>query len=99
MPYLVEHVRYTLLCDCCGRVEKRDLDASQETQGTHGWSEIRTPWRSYICCPTCQDSVQAILDKKEREEKAAQALNEETCAHDYRRSGFAMRCRICQRCQ
>lgn len=64
MPYSVQHVRFTLECDACGLVERRDLEASQEAEGTAGWSDVRTSWRTYFCCPGCLKAVGAILSKK-----------------------------------
>jgi uncharacterized Zn finger protein len=95
MAYSVQHVRFTLECAACGLVEKRDLDASKEAEGTHGWSEVRTRWRSYFCCPGCLKDLGAVLNKKSLAEQEATKAAEADCAHDYRSRGFLMQCAKC----
>lgn len=102
MPYSVEHVRFTLECDACGLTEKRDLDdvgqrKDFERDGIAGWTEIRTSWQSYFCCPACAASVGSILSKREREVQAAKDLVESNCEHDYHPSGLLARCWKCKK--
>jgi hypothetical protein len=99
MSYSVQHVRFTLECDACGNLEKRDLDADSE-EGTRGWGEItmRTPTgRSAFCCPSCAEMVEAILTKKARAELDAKAKREAECVHDYQSRGLLSQCTKCQR--
>jgi len=102
MAYFVEHVRFTLECDACGRVEKRDLDnpeqrADFERDGMDGWGEIRTSRQSCFCCPACVQSVTAVLGKRDRERQAAKDLAEAQCAHDYQQRGLLVQCTKCKR--
>lgn len=99
MSYSVEHVRYTLECDCCGHTEKRDLDARPNQElGTKGWGGVQVTNRSsHFCCPVCLEAVNAILNRREREEEAAHAAKEAACEHDYGQRGLLMQCSKCQR--
>lgn len=97
MPYLVQHVRFTLECDACGLTEQRDLDADKEAEGCSGWSEVRTHWRSYFCCPGCLRRVDAILNQRELDAQEAQKQTEAKCEHVYQQSGLLMRCAKCLR--
>jgi Zn finger protein HypA/HybF involved in hydrogenase expression len=96
MSYSVEHVRYTLECDACGRVEKRDLDRESDA-GTAGWGSVVTRSRTGFCCPECLSKVNAILDKKEVEKSEAQKKLVDDCEHDYQPRGLLMQCVKCQR--
>jgi hypothetical protein len=97
MAYLVEHIRYTLECDACGLIEKRDLAATEEVRGADGWSEVRTPAMSCFCCPGCLKKVSDVLLHRAREVKAAKDLAESTCEHDYQLRGLLAQCTKCKR--
>lgn len=97
MSYSVEHVRFTLECDACGLIEKRDLDADQESKGTLGWDTIRTYARTFFCCPTCVEAVGAVLNKRERDLQEAKALQQANCIHEYNQQGFYKKCPKCGR--
>lgn len=98
MSYSVEHVRFTLECDACGLVEKRDMDKidTLHSEGTQGWAAVQTPVNSYFCCPGCLEQVSAILERRRREKEAAQAALEAACEHDYQQTGFLRRCTKCK---
>lgn len=96
MSYSVEHIRFTLECDVCGRVEKRDLDGTDLAPGTAGWGSIMTS-RSFFCCPGCTEDVNAILERRERAQKKAQEELEANCVHDYQPLGFLAQCTKCRR--
>ncbi len=98
MSYSVEHVRFTLECDCCGHTEKRDLDAhpAQTELGTKGWGAVQVINRStHFCCPRCLESVNAILDRRVREAEAAKAAKEAACVHAYEPRGMLAQCMKC----
>ena len=97
MAYTCEHVRFTLECDACGLVEKRDMDAESAGTGCAGWDEVRTQTRSAFCCPSCVQSVLAILGKHAREQREAKAAIEANCAHDYQPRGLLAQCTKCQK--
>jgi hypothetical protein len=60
MSYSVELVRFTLKCDACGLIEKRDLD-EDSSKGTVGWCEVRVCHNeSYFCL----EKVTTILGKR-----------------------------------
>lgn len=99
MSYSVEHVRYTLECDCCGHTEKRDLDAypDQVELGTKGWCSVQVLNRStHFCCPTCVEKLNAILHHRVREAEAAHAAAVAACIHDYQQRGFFLQCTKCE---
>ncbi len=96
MSYSVQHVRYTLECDACGLVEKRDLDQDSK-KGTEGWGEVRTPRCSGFCCPGCNESVMAILTKRARADLARTEQEQSTCKHDYQPLGLLAQCTKCKR--
>jgi hypothetical protein len=97
MSYSVEHVRFTLECDACGLIEKRDLDSDADKAGTLGWSLVSTGYESVFCCPGCLKQVRAILTRREREAEAAQAALEAACKHDYQPRGMLAQCTKCKR--
>lgn len=101
MSYLVEHVRYTLECDVCGRVEKRDLDAAgSQERGTQGWSavEVEEPdHRHFFCCPECSELVAAVLLRREREAARVKQETEASCAHEWELCGMLQRCKKCKK--
>lgn len=100
MSYSVERVRYTLECDACGRIEKRDLDANptQHELGTKGWGRV-TMIGLYerFCCPDCLEKVAIVLDHRALAEQAARDAREAACEHDYQSVGFLMKCTKCKR--
>jgi hypothetical protein len=98
MPYLVEHVRFTLECDACGRTEKRDMDASREKYGLVGWSDVRTSVYGFrFCCPDCAGLVNQILSKRDRETLEASAHQQANCAHEYVQRGLLAQCTKCEK--
>lgn len=98
MSYLVEHIRYTLECDVCGRVEKRDHDApGSEAMGIHGWSTVQTRERSFFCCPECRELVDAVLLRREREVERVKQETEASCAHEWELCGMLQRCKKCKK--
>lgn len=97
MAYSVQHVRFTLECDACGRVEKRDLDAAQEGSGVSGWSSVETHKRHAFCCPDCYARVLAVLLQRELAEAAAKAALEASCEHDFQPRGLLSACAKCGR--
>lgn len=99
MAYSVEHIRFTLTCDACGLVEKRDLEKDDQ-RGTQGWYSVCNANDSVFCCPSCAALVNDILYKKLREKNAAEQAKIENCDHeyqrrDYQRRGFLMQCSKC----
>lgn len=100
MSYSVKHVRYTLECDACGLVEKRDLDAGDQEKGTQGWGNVFLDRQySSFCCPDCREKVAVILSHSELAREAARAVAEAACEHDYQQVGFLVRCTKCKRFQ
>jgi hypothetical protein len=97
MAYFVQHLRFTLECDACGKVEKRDVAAEEQSKGTHGWSEVRTMRGGFFVCPVCEDKVDAILNKRQRDEKEATRLREANCVHDYQPRGLLQQCTKCEK--
>lgn len=98
MSYSVEHVRYTLECDACGRTEKRDLDAGDQEKGTKGWGNVFIdPHHSSFCCPDCREKVAVTLRHSALAIEAARAAEEAACEHDYQSCGFLMKCMKCKR--
>lgn len=100
MSYQVEHVRYTLECDACGRTEKRDLDAAEQEKGTEGWGNVFIdPHRTRFCCPDCREKVAVILNHSALAVEAARDAEEAACEHDYQQTGFHRRCTKCKKFQ
>ncbi len=96
MSYSVQHVRYTLECDACGLVEKRDLDRTSE-KGTEGWARVQINVREYFCCPGCSESVMAILTKPAHADLARAEQEQSTCKHNYQSQGLLYQCTKCKR--
>jgi hypothetical protein len=95
VSYSVQHVRYTLECDVCGLVEKRDQDV-ESLQGTAGWCGVQLD-RHYFCCPSCSESLRTILNHRERAAKKAQQDKEDSCEHDYQPRGLLAQCTKCEK--
>lgn len=96
MSYSAQHIRYTLECDVCGLVEKRDLDVDSE-KGTEGWDTFQTRQRTYFCCPVCVESLNTILNHRERVAAKAKQELEDNCVHDYQPRGLLARCTKCEK--
>lgn len=95
MGYRVEHVRYTLECDACGKVEQRDLD-KDGSHALEGWQNITIEGRySRFCCPECTTKVRLILNSKEIAAKIAQKKLEDECEHEYLPRGLLAQCVKC----
>ena len=94
MSYSVQHIRYTLECDCCGLVKKHDLDVD-DNEELKSWKTVMMPMRHFFCCPKCLDDVSAILEKRDREQVAAKEALIANCVHDIHPRGLLRACTKC----
>lgn len=67
MPYSVQHIRTTLECDACGRIETRDFDsnAASAAEMISGWGIVQLSV-AHFCCPACLERVREIIFARER---------------------------------
>ena len=104
MPYISESVRFTLDCDICGLIEKRDLDVGPDPKDAainaakvlNGWGNVITKTGGRFCCPGCQKEIEQLVTQRTRAQAEASALVIANCVHDYQQRGFLMQCTKCQ---
>ena len=96
MSYSAQHIRYTLECDACGIVEKRDLrDSEDHEKGTKGWGIVEVPGRCAFCCPSCLGIVEAVLTTRQRQLADESAQRQANCRHHYQQRGLLAQCTKC----
>lgn len=102
MTYSVQHVRVTLECDACGRIEKRNFDSpsTADSEMIVGWGLVEvgtgTGTGQSFCCPECIEKLNAIVLARPRAEAKAKADLIANCQHpEFVQRGLLRQCSKC----